>query len=42
MPLRDQAKAIRDFNRWKQQLEKHYNQQIILVMFHPIQILGDL
>jgi len=42
VPSRDQQKALRDFTRWKRQLEQRYNQQIILVMFYPVQILGDL
>jgi hypothetical protein len=42
VPSRDQQKALRDFTRWKRQLEKRYNQQIILVMYYPVQILGDL
>jgi hypothetical protein len=39
---RDQERAIRDFTRWKRQLEQRYNQQLILVMYHPVQILGEL
>lgn len=42
VPLRDQERAVRDLSRWKRQLERRFNQKLVLVMYHPVQTLDEL
>lgn len=42
VPLRSQQTAVRDFTRWKRQLERRYNQKIVLVIYHSVQVIGEL
>ncbi len=40
--LEDENKAKKFFEDWKKRLEKALNQEVILICFYPIQILGEL
>ena len=40
--LEDENKAKEFFEDWKRMLEARFNQEIILISFYPIQILGGL
>lgn len=42
VPLSQQQRAVRDFTRWRRQLEHRYHQKIVLVMYHPVEVLGEL
>ena len=40
--LEYEGEAKKFFEEWKQTLEKRLNQELILISFYPIQILGEL
>lgn len=34
--------SLAEFTSWKEELEDRYNQKFILVMYNPVQIIGEL
>lgn len=34
--------SLAEFTIWKEDLEKKYNQEFVLVMYNPVQIIGEL
>ena len=42
VPSRNVRQAQNDFTRWKDQLEKKYNQKLILIFHHNVNTIGEL
>jgi hypothetical protein len=42
VPSSDADTSLADFTRWKSELEQRYHQQIVLVIYFPVQIIGGI
>jgi len=42
VPSRKQGQAMRDFTRWKNALERKYNQKLILIFHYSVNTIGEL
>lgn len=42
VPSLEATTSLADFTRWKTELEARYHQEVVLVMYFPVQIIGEL
>ncbi len=42
VPAEREEESLAYFTRWKARLERKYNQEVILITYHPIQVIGQL
>jgi len=42
IPSRKERQALKDFTQWKDELEKKYNQKLILIFHHSVNTIGEL
>jgi len=42
VPSRKESQALKDFRRWKDELEKKYRQKLILIFHYNVATIGEL